>query len=476
MMRLAGILAATLMIAGCGGGGGGFVAERGIASLASSIVVSPGAAIVEFHPVVPITTAEVRCEAHLIGGARGTATIDGAAMSRVPGGVRGRAHVRLPVPEGESGNRGIACSVTWDTTDGQQTETLTLYAHIERQRPAPASEVRAAWTHLDAIEDPDDLFGRMAAGGLNTVFIRARRGETAHYDSEAGPLSVLPFGRADQLERCLASARAHGLEPHVYVNCLIIGQPDSIFARELRRENRWQRKPSGDVVAWLCPSVPENVAIVRAGMMELVRDYDIAGIQYDFIRYPDEMACFCSNCRAAFEARTGQSVRPWPNAVTGSGTLVEDYRQFREEQISAIVRDISSRIRALRPDVTISAAVYRQPWQARVTRGQDWPSWCAEGLVDAVCPMDYTLDAHEFEDLATAALQVAGPAQVWPGIGAATMKFGMDYPEQLAAQINVTRRLGAGGFTLFAIIPPTDVPETLLGPIRDTVLIGDGRP
>ncbi len=463
----------TLAVAGCGGGEPAI--ELGIASLASSIVLSPGAAIVQFHPLVPAGTTEVRCQAHMINGARGTATIAGAEMSRTRGGLRGWVDVVIPVLTGESGDRGIVCSVTWDAAGQQQTDTITLTARAERQLPVPASEVRAVWTHLSAIEDPDDLFGRMAASGLNTAIIRARRGETAHYASQAGPLSQVPFGRADQLERCLASARRHGLAPHVYVNCLIMGQPDSDFARDLRRANRCQRGPSGQAIDWLCPSVPENVEIVRAGMMELVRDYDIDGIQYDFIRYPDEMACFCSNCRAAFEARLDQTVRPWPDAVVGTGAMVTEYQRFREEQITAIISDISARIRALRPDVTISAAVYRRPWQAGPTRGQDWEAWCADGLLDVVCPMSYTLDADEFEDLVSAGLQAAGQARVWPGIGAETFQVSMDHPGQLAAQINVTRRMGADGFTLFAAIPPTDLPESILIPLRASVLAGDGR-
>ena len=51
----------------------------------------------------------------------------------------------------------------------------------------------------------------------------------------------------------------------------------------------------------------------------------------------------------------------------------------------------------------------------------------------------------------------------------------MRYPEQLAAQLNITRRLGAAGFSLFCMNPPTGVPETLLVPLRDSLLAGDGR-
>lgn len=52
----------------------------------------------------------------------------------------------------------------------------------------------------------------------------------------------------------------------------------------------------------------------------------------------------------------------------------------------------------------------------------------------------------------------------------------MRYPEELAAKINIARRLGAPGFTMFCVTPPTDAPETVIIPVRESMLPGAGRP
>ncbi|HUS80282.1 MAG TPA: family 10 glycosylhydrolase, partial [Armatimonadota bacterium] len=461
------------IVAGCGGGGGG-VAPLGIAEALNDLALSPGAFWVRFHPTVPLGTDAVTCTASLSGGAERTVTITAAEMTPVAM-LRGQADVRLPVPEGVAGSRTITCTATWTTAAGEHVETLSFPVRIEAPQPAPTRELRAAWTRLDNIGDAEDLMSRMAAAGLNAVFIRVRRGETAYYESAVGPLTQIAAGGAS-LPDCIAAARRHGIEPHVYLNCFIIGQPNSRFALQLRAGNRWQRDAAGSPVPWLCPSVEANVEIIRQGMLELARDYDIAGIQYDFIRYPDKTTCCCSNCRQAFEQSIGAEVAYWPPDVLEGGELREAYQAFRREQITRVVREITPAVRALRPGITVSAAVVDPSQQAADICAQDWVAWCREGLVDAVCPMTYMTDSDEYEARVREVLaRVGGSTRVYPGIGLETFRQRMYYPEELAAQLNVLRRLGAPGFVMFAIIPPTDVDARVLLPLRDTALAGDGR-
>jgi len=213
-------------------------------------------------------------------------------------------------------------------------------------------------------------------------------------------------------------------------------------------------------------------------MLELVRDYPIKGIQYDFIRYPNADACYCDRCRRKFEERVGTKVGNWPADVRPAGPLEQQYLEVRAEYITEAVREISAAIREVRPDAVISAAVFAQrPEDAKRNVGQDWLRWCQEGLLDALCPMSYVQDTGAYEQTVRMILEaVDGAVPVYAGIGVRSSSGRMKYPEELAAKLNILRRLGAPGFAMFCVTPPTDVPENVLIPLRDTVLAGDGRP
>ena len=80
--------------------------------------------------------------------------------------------------------------------------------------------------------------------------------------------------------------------------------------------------------------------------------------------------------------------------------------------------------------------------------GQDWKLWCDRGYLDFVCPMDYTPNNIEFETMIGQQLEWAGKVPCYPGIGLSTWS-GKGDVVRLIEQINTTRRLSTGGFTVF---------------------------
>lgn len=459
----------------------GFIGPRqhNVARVTCDLGLSPGTFRVIFTPLVPTGVTSVTCRAALG---------EGEAVSRIIGAdglkplgdepwLEGEAQVVLPVAAGMAGEETVSWSVGYDREGRPQVIEGQLAVRIEAMQPAPAAEVRAAWTHSHAIQDPDDIFSRMAAGGLNTAVMRVRRGETAYFDSAMGPVVRLPFENENFMAETIAAAKRHAIDLHCYVNNFPIGTRDSEFAQQLLAEDRWQKDPDGNDIDWLCPSDPRNVELVRNAMVELARDYDLAGVQYDFIRYPNDRACFCERCRAGFEERIGHPVANWPRDVRAGGELYEQYTDARCDLITNAVRITSAAIREVNPDIIISAAVFAmEPERARHAVGQAWAQWAHEGLVDTLFPMSYVHDTRAFEHTLSMIIEaVAGSVPVYAGIGLRSGQGVMRHPEELAAKINIVRRLGLPGFCMFCISPPTDAPETILMPLREKVLVGDGR-
>ncbi len=445
---------------------------------ASTLAISPGTARMIFNPIVPADVESVTCTAAISTGPSAHTTLSGLEPLAGFDMLTGTAEVVVALPEGVSGERTFSGTVTYSSGGEEVTASREFDLTVRPMVPVPEEEFRAAWTHSHRIEDPEDIFSRMAAAGLNAAIMRVRRGETAYYASDLGPISNVPFDNENLIEDCIAACERHGIDLHCYVNNFPIGSPDSEYARQLRAEGRWQKTAAGEDWPWLCPSQEANLQLVEDAMVELVEDYDIAGVQYDFIRYGRDDVCFCEHCRANFEQRIGRRVENWPEDCLEGGPLYDEWMDERANLITEAVRRTSAAVRAADPDAMITAAVFAlPPEQAKLTVGQDWARWCEEGLLDALCPMSYTGDDADYEQTVRTIVEAVGEyVPVYAGIGIRASRTVMRYPEELAPKLNILREVGARGFAMFCITPTTDAPETLLLPLRSTLLRGDGRP
>jgi hypothetical protein len=92
--------------------------------------------------------------------------------------------------------------------------------------------------------------------------------------------------------------------------------------------------------------------------------------------------------------------------------------------------------------------------------GQDWRQWITNGLVDFLCPMDYTTALSYFTNFVAQQLTyAAGHIPVYPGIGAYLLE-----PDGFLAQLQETRAAHTGGFNVFELSP--DAVTNLLPAVR----------
>ncbi|HVF11269.1 MAG TPA: hypothetical protein VNA16_10720, partial [Abditibacteriaceae bacterium] len=100
-----------------------------------------------------------------------------------------------------------------------------------------------------------------------------------------------------------------------------------------------------------------------------------------------------------------------------------------------------------KPQVQVSAAVWRKHRLYRAALKQDWLRWVQEGWLDFVVPMDYTADHQDFRD--TVRAQVANTAGKMP-IAAGIAAYMQKTPEGLLKQIDIARQEGTDGYVVFA--------------------------
>jgi uncharacterized lipoprotein YddW (UPF0748 family) len=320
-----------------------------------------------------------------------------------------------------------------------------------RTTDGPATEGRAWWNHSGTGAYPGDwdrTCRELAESGFNMILPNMLWGGVAHYESDVLPSSSTYQQYGDQIEQCLEAAKTHGLEVHVWKVDWNLSHAPREFIDRMHSEGRTQVTRSGEPADWLCPSHPENQRLELESLLEVAEKYDVDGLHFDYIRYPGPDNCFCDGCRERFEATLGQTVENWPEDCA-SGELLEPYRQFRCDQITRLVEAVSREARAIRPDIKISAAVFSSYPSCRNSVAQDWPLWVREGYLDFLCPMDYTESDAAFEGLVADQLErVGGRIPVYPGIGATATNCNMT-ADRVVSQIEIARRLGAEGFTIF---------------------------
>jgi len=327
-----------------------------------------------------------------------------------------------------------------------QAQRIAAQAYV-RTFPTRDAEMRGVWLQSPTGAngwDWDESIRRLSRAGFNAVFVNVAWGAEAAYKSHYVPLSPLAKGK-DQLALCVAACRKYGVECHAWFLNYYLGRCSPDVVCRLKARGLLQKDKQGRTVEWLCPSHPANYALLKNLMLEVVRRYDVDGIQFDYVRYPDQSTCYCARCKAQFEEQVGHKFKTWPSDLFPSRYMPK-YRQWRTDRITRLVRGVSVQAHGMRRRIKVSAAV-RPNWeQDRRVVGQDWVHWVREGYLDFVCPMDYLTDLELLRRKVNKQVGwVHGQAPVYVGLGSWQLRDVSDLADQMA----LTRRLGADGYVLF---------------------------
>jgi uncharacterized lipoprotein YddW (UPF0748 family) len=169
-------------------------------------------------------------------------------------------------------------------------------------------EQRAVWAHFADIKDQETVertVERIAGAGMNAVYILVwYNGGQAAYRSELCPMQQGTPEGFDPLGSLIAAAKPRGIDVHAwFVNGSYGHQrPGHLFTVH----PHWQLQSgtsSGEM--WYDLGKPEVRAFQRDVMLECLRDYDVAGIHFDYIRFGRKGMCYCDHCQNQVRERFG---------------------------------------------------------------------------------------------------------------------------------------------------------------------------
>lgn len=361
--------------------------------------------------------------------------------------------------------------------------------------PARKIEIRAIWLDrgtIVSLKTPIELrnyIKKLARAGFNIIFF-----ETINAGYPIYPSMLLlqnPLIRGwDPLKVAIEEAHLNGIELHAWVwtfavgnsrhNLLInqpVGYPGPIISGKGRAwalalqdgKLRIDVQPE----TWVSPANKKACMFLRKLFAEIVKNYDVDGFQFDYIRFPfqknDSQAGFDFVTRMAFKEETGM----FP-AIEGQINRI--WKEWKIKLVNDFVRDTSKYLKEIKPDLKISGAVFAIDRSLRLQIiQQDWETWLLNRWVDVVYPFYYSFTDKEVRTKLLRTRQMLNDqAIIIPGFNIRVLSVG-----ELAGRITTARNSGVLGVALFASEHLDTMKEEFLrqGPFREkTINIPYQRP
>ena len=338
----------------------------------------------------------------------------------------------------------------------------------ESQRAQP--EIRAIWLDRGTIVEAgspaglERLFDRLDAMGITTVFFETINAGYPVYPSTITRQNPLTRGW-DPLEAAVELAHDRNMELHAWVwafavgneaHNVIVGDPIDYPGPVLEAHPEWANlddrervREQGSRKTFLDPANPEARWFIIRQLDEIVTNYDVDGIQLDYIRYPfqdpgaERTYGYGRAGREQFEALTGVD----PLTISPRDRdLWAQWTQFRVDNVTTFVREVREWIDDRRPGLTLSASVFAYSTHERIHKlQQHWEAWIEEGIIDQVVLMSYAADTNRLERLVTPLLATPSPIPIIPSVRLHDLD-----QANVTDQLQALRDLPTMGYALFA--------------------------
>ena len=239
----------------------------------------------------------------------------------------------------------------------------------------------AQQAHLHAILDSlQDIH-------VNTVLLQTRVRGDVIYPSSLEPFAPVFTGRHgvapdyDPLAFAIEECHKRGMQLHAWLVTIPLGDDQYVKGHGKRSlPSKKPRQCTRFKGAWYMePSHPATVEHLSALVEEVVTRYDVDGIHFDYIRYPEENATYPD---ASFYNKNsrGMSKAKW-----------------RRSNITRLMSALYGKVKDIKPWVCVSAATLGKyddvsrysshGWNAYHAVHQEAQVWLREGIADALFPI-----------------------------------------------------------------------------------------
>lgn len=333
---------------------------------------------------------------------------------------------------------------------------------------------------LHSKENSDLLVSVCEESGITDIYLQVYRADKAYYDSQITDRSafesVLVSSKEDLIPYLIEKASSKGIKIHAWVNLLSLAhnhtaniiQKLGTDVLTFDQKGRPSMSPDGtdDLDKYYSR---ENQLFLEPGDWR-VRDYlgriveeilkkypDLAGLHFDYIRYPTATpyipgARFTSHGISYgynrlnmlnFTLATG--LDPTEMNMNRENALLWD--KWRRDQVTRIAGYVAESARNVSPSVEISATIVPSIEKAYFSTFQNWTEWIDKKIVDNVVVMNYTDDLDLVKLYSSSFPRKDLEKNIQMGIGAYLMPNNI---EGIKGQIEYLKTLSPAGVVIFS--------------------------
>lgn len=255
-----------------------------------------------------------------------------------------------------------------------------------------------AWD-LTSTQSIDEMLKKVSKHGFNKVFVQTRyRGDALYVPNKKDSTFLNPDKRCylisgtdfDPLQYTIDKAKEYQIEVHAWVT-VFVSTPHDLS--KISPQHHYYTHPewllkdrSGKTIpndnyegAFLDPAIPEVRDYLLNVFCDIASNYEISGIQLDYIRYPDSIY--------------GYNTYAQDSTISSS----TDFLKWRQQKISSFVNASYIKLKVIKPQLEVSAAVIADPIKAYNSYSQNWANWLSEGYIDRVYVMAYNTYNSSFQ-------------------------------------------------------------------------------
>ena len=231
-------------------------------------------------------------------------------------------------------------------------------------------------------QSADKLLSRIKAAGFNVFVPCVWHGKGVTWLSELAPKEPgwdknYPQNY-DPLEYLIKKAHSLGIEVHPWFTVMLRqngilnqfdseGLPDKSFNVHL----------------------PEFRKYIVALMLEVVKKYEIDGVNLDYIR--SKGICSSNYCIDDYKARTGRNLYKDKLLHKVSDESWENIAEWNRKSVESIVSEFYRKAKSIKPDLIVSVDSHAG-YRPLLLQGTDSIAWLNSGIIDVIFHMDYKLD------------------------------------------------------------------------------------
>lgn len=347
-------------------------------------------------------------------------------------------------------NQGEYKELVKTVNDIQNDANMAYYMTFE----SPKVENRAVWvrpreTSIDEVKKHLDMLKDI---NINTVYLETYWGGYCIYPSDNEIMRGNPiYGGFDVLDAYIKEAHARGMKLVAWVEDFLVAQniaeekPEWMI--ESRKGDRYFQSSSGIKYYFMNPALPEVRDFLSGLYKDLIKKYDLDGIQFDYMRYPNSGDYsndfgYDPYTRQLFETYNGID----PITLNPGDVLWQTWCDFRVNIVNEFAYRIFSEMKSIKPDIQISADVWPGYDKSIMDTFQDPKSWTRQDYINTLIPMSYYLyEQPVVDDINNTRAFAKGHSLINVGI---STSIGPD-TKTLLRQVDAIRSSDTNGVAIF---------------------------